>query len=414
MPNTLQEEFASSHIAWYWGFLAESTNTPGQRRFHVYVPDLTPFRNGDVNATGSIVENDLFNVMTQSREKVKTHMSQTVIAEYLGFESSREAPDMYKGQQVMLMTYGCGDKWFWLPLERDDYIKTFEHVKFRAADIALVHKTGEDEPDENQSRLKDLHDDNTYFFEIDTKYHKHIMLSTAGTDGEKYRYFFKIDANEHTVEIWDGLVDKSDKLFGAVLPVPHNTIKIESDPILSQGKMLKGRITLQNEAGTTLILEDVDAKLVVPRDLTFEVGRNWAIHTGQDTAITTTGDLHVKVFGNMWKMVHGFIKKHVIGPFSYLFECTKTEEIGLADKMNGVYTRLVNGQVVEKANMEVIDVNTTYTVNSIGPMMMYSKATAVFGAAQLTTINQGQKLAFVAKNIVTTTHIFGCCGCSGH
>ena len=139
MPeNILDKESTLSHIAWYWGFLAESSRTKGQREFKVYIPDLTPMRNGDVINKGSTTKSKLFNVVTQSWEENEAHMSQTVVCEYLGFESSREVPDMYKGQQVLVMNYGRDDRWFWIPLERDDYIKTFEHVLFRCADIAVI------------------------------------------------------------------------------------------------------------------------------------------------------------------------------------------------------------------------------------------------------------------------------------
>ena len=70
------------------------------------------------------------------------------------------------------MNYAKSDKWFWIPIDRDDYIKTFEHTRIRCADIALVHKAGSNEQEE---RELGLNDDNTYYFEIDTKYDKKII-----------------------------------------------------------------------------------------------------------------------------------------------------------------------------------------------------------------------------------------------
>ena len=80
---------------------------------------------------------------------------------------------MYKGQQVLVMNYARSDKWFWIPLDRDDYAKPFEHIKLRCADQAVVHKL-DDSTDEQDEREKALHDDNTYFLEIDTKYYNFI------------------------------------------------------------------------------------------------------------------------------------------------------------------------------------------------------------------------------------------------
>jgi len=423
MANILAEQYANSHIIWFWGILAESTISKGQREFHVYVPDLTPFRNGDVSEKGSTNSSDLFNVMTQSRESVDTHLSKTIVAEYLGFESSRQVPDMYKGQQVLVMTYGCTDRWFWIPLERDDYIKTFEHIRWSCADIAMIHKIP-GVPDEDTYRKVNLHDDNTYFLEIDTKYKKHVLISTAGTDGEKYRYFFKIDAKEHTVEIWDGLVNKADMLFGKVLPLPRNTIKLESDPILktnaqkgaetasgtnsNTGQMLNGRITLQTAAGATLMLEDVDIKIVAPRDLSIAVGRNMITRVQNDKATTVMNDVHVKIFGNFTKWVKGFINKHVVGLYTYLYENDVQRDI----RKN--YTRDVTLAVTEHAQQQTVNIDVNYVVTANNQLNMTGVNQAMFFSNTSTIISSDKKLAFVAKKIVTTNHIYGCCGCPGH
>jgi len=405
-PNVLDSESAFSNISWYWGILAESTLTKGQREFQVYVPDLTPLRNGDVTNKGSMNNIELFNVMSQSWEKKEVHLSKTITAEYLGFESSREVPDMYKGQQVLVMTYGCNDRWFWIPLERDDYVKPFEHVKVRCADIALIHKLGEPMP-EDEARKVYLHDDNTYFMEIDTKYKKHIFLSTAGTDGEKYRYFMKFDAKEHTVEIWDGLVNPADKLFGKCLDVPHNSIKIESDPVYSQGNILKGRITLQNEAGTTIILEGRDMKINVPRDLTINVGRNVVTTIQGDHGKTVAGNEEVKIIGYLKKWVQGFIQKEVVGVFSYLFHSDRNEDV----RMN--YTRDVKMNVTEDVGINhTVTTKATYTYKA--PIVLIQGSAKASYLGKQTIISCGSSLSFVAGSMNTTTHIYGCCGCLGH
>ena len=148
MADVLSEAAALSHFSFFWGVLAESTQTKNQRTLHVFVPALTPTRNGDISDKGSIKTIDFFNVMTQEREVSEIHLTRTIEAEYLGFQSGEDVPDMYKGQQVLVINYARGDRWFWTPFERDDYLKTFEHTKIRCADIAMVHKV----PELSQSR----------------------------------------------------------------------------------------------------------------------------------------------------------------------------------------------------------------------------------------------------------------------
>ena len=350
MSDILSDQTSLSHFSFYWGVLAESTTSKNQRTLHVYVPALTPMRNGDVSDKGSIQTVQMFNVVTQSREDMELHLARTIEAEYLGFATGQDVPDMYKGQQVLVMNYARGDNWFWMPFERDDYLKTFEHTRIHCADIALVHKVPElsqarqIENYQETERQTALTDDNTYFLEIDTKYRKHVLISTASSDGEKYRYFFKIDATDHSVEIWDTL--SSDPA------APHNTFKIESDPKLSTGEIIHGRITLQNESGTTMILEGPDLKINVPRDLSVKVGGKTVVHNTDDVIVNLLKDFHLIITGSVFKQIFGFVKKEICGLYEALFHNTRNVQIDMIDilTVNGGQSHTINlGRMVQIA-----------------------------------------------------------------
>lgn len=394
MSNVLEDSFSFQHISFFWGILAESTTHKNQRKLRVYVPVLTPMRNGDISDKGSIETITLFNVVTQAEETIDVHATRTILADYLGFQEDCDVPDMYKGQQVLVMNYHKSDKWFWIPMERDDYIKTFGHCRIRCADISAVHKMGT--VDEEEERQVNLNDDNTYYIEIDTKYDKKIKISTSASDGEKYRYFLKLDPTDHTVEIWDSL---------AANPMaPHNTIRIESDPTYS-GDMLQGRITLQNEAGCTLQLQGPDVILKAVRDLTIVSGRNTVIEADGDMSVEVMADTEVKLHGNLIRKVWGFIKAEVVGLYTYLFGNNRVEDVV------GNYTWNCANYVGTAANMNTT-VQGVYVLqsNTINELAQNITITGSVG----TSIAGGKQLTFTAKNIGTSTHIYGCCGCPGH
>lgn len=405
MADILSDSAALSHFSFFWGVLAESTTHKNQRTLHVYVPALTPLRNGDISDKGSITTVELFNVMSQSREKTDVHLSRTIEAEYLGFQSGQDVPDMYKGQQVLVINYARGDHWFWTPLDRDNYVKTFEHTRLSCADIAMVHKAqaygngiGEEE-----ERKVGLNDDNTYFLEIDTKYRKRIMISTAASDGEKYRYFIRMDANEHVLELWDSLAD--DKGFTS--DKEHNTIRIESDPHDSEGNLLKGRITLQNEAYTSVILEDQDLKIHVPRDVIIDVGRNVIHHTAGSHQTTIDKDVQLLIKGNVIREVWGYIKAKVVGLYSYFFGSTRTEEVNLnyTLKTVGVQTNMFGSRVTK--------IDTTDQLNAQQITISATAQLALTGTQQI-SITSEKLISMASKTITTSTHIYGCCGCIAH
>lgn len=407
MADILSEAASLSHFSFFWGYLAESTITKNQRTLHVYVPALTPMRNGDVTEKGSTTTVDVFNVMTQSREISNVHLSRTIEAEYLGFQSGREVPDMYKGQQVLVINYARGDHWFWVPLDRDDYVKTFEHTRLRCADIGVIHKTladGKVALTEDQERQQALDDDNTYFLEIDTKYHKRILLSTAASDGEKYRYFIRMDAKDHILELWDSISSKDGKTDNSK---PHNTIRIESDPKTVTGSIMQGRITVQNEAGTTLLLEDKDMKVIVPQDLTINVGRNVITHVNGSSSTTVGGNMHLKVIGDAIRDFMGILKTQVLGLYSLFCKTARVEETVLTYtlKTRGLQTNMFGARVT---TIDSTDVETAQQIT------VTANAQMLLTGSQQVSLSTSRYLTFSAKRITTNTHIYGCCSCKGH
>ena len=418
----------TGNFAITWGIAAESTLEKNQRILHVYAPEITPLRNGDVPNKGSTTTAVLFDVMTQSYQTREFHVSKTIRAEYLGFTSSMDVPDIYKGQQLILFNYMHGDRWFWIPLERDDYIKTFEHIRISAADIARTHKPDEKMTEEEERKAART-DDNTYFIDIDTKYHKRIRISTAGTDGETYRYFLEMDAKNHKIQIWDGEVDQNDPKKG-IKEGTSNVIKIESEPKMNPGGILKGRITLQNKAGATLILEGEDAKLSVPRDLTVSVGRNYVLDVEGSVGETIKGDREVKILGKLKEFVKGMVEKTVDGFYSYFFKNARKEEVAETyDLAVAKRTTFTAESWLATIAKETVLVSQTYTATAAKSYTVMSdiltmtgktattivstKTTTVTGSSTVTVSGgtatlSGSTVMLAGKEVITSSPIKGC------
>ena len=298
LPNRWQD---------YIGIMVESTATKNQRWFNIFVPEFLPMKMGDVSNETGAFEVSLKNILTDKTEKSKIDVSATIYADYFGaILTSHDVPTMYRGMQVLVLNYASTDKWYWLPLERDDNYKTFEHVRVYCADEAKTNK-GEGERDDIESRKKGLTDDNTYFVEIDTKYAKHVMVSTAASDGEEWRYFFKIDAEAHTVELWDNCVDGSQ---------PNNTFKLESRP----DPATLGKWTIQNAAGNSIIMQGEDTMINIPRNLTINVGK--------DTVINRGGNYTEHVMQNYTLIVDGAESMTNIGPVNHIMKDNYHEVVG--------------------------------------------------------------------------------------
>ena len=267
------------------GYLAESTSYRNQRTFRVYVPETLPTLTGDITPEVATHVVKVTNVMTNQTEEVNVDAATTITAEYLGVLTSRTVPTMYKNQQVLVINFANDDRFYWIPLERDDYLRTFEQIRFSAMDQAITNKSAAVGKD-IESKQSAITDDNSYFFEIDTKYHKHIVFSTAATDGEAWRYFFKIDANTRSVEIWDqSIKDPS---------IPSNSITLESQPIPG----CKGRIKLETAAGASLTLEDKNAMLHIPGNMEVFIGGNLVTNVNGSTSSSFVGDVGTTITGS--------------------------------------------------------------------------------------------------------------------
>ena len=176
---------------------------------------------------------------------VKT--SNYVTATYMGLESNRTfPPDIYQGEQVVVFNYGDSDKYYWYSSGRDDNMRRVERLRFHVADL--------------QQTVKELNEDNTYFIEFDTLHNKRILIQTAKTDGEKYRYLLQFDAKENTIRICDD---------------GDNEILVESDT---------PRVFLRNRDGTYIDANKRNLILFAPEDIVFKAGRQIIEDTPMKTA----------------------------------------------------------------------------------------------------------------------------------
>ena len=393
--DVLTKIYEFSNFALLWGIAAESTTEKNQQFLHVYVPELVPMRNGDVVNKGSETTCKLFNVNDQAWEEQKVHMSSTILAEFLGFSPDMEIPDVYKGQQVLVFQYKKGDRWFWIPLQRDDYIKTFAHTCLRVPDIAIIHKTGKNIPEEEERPIA-LTDDNSYFLDIDTKYYKRIVLSTAGTDGEGYRYRITMDAKNHFIELMDGEVDPNDPT--KIKEGTSNVIRIESEPVMSKG-LLGGKITLQNKAGATLQLEGEDIKIVAPRDITIEAGRNFIRHSGSAMNDTAEDNYELTVHGHLVESVDKDVDKHVKGKYNYVFDQTRSEEMH-QDWVWDVKTIVKGHALSRETTVDTLD-KLIATTNTI-------EAKVITHTCTTETIS-GSVFTMACGKVISASKIKGCC-----
>lgn len=120
--------------------------------------------------------------------KAEVKMGATLTAVWLGETNRLTAPDVRRGEQVMIYQSGDADKYYWSSLGRDDDLRRLETAIYRFSGLP-------NNPDE------EISSDNSYSFEIST-HQKIITVKTSNRNGEYcvYKMQFNPGTGQWTME----------------------------------------------------------------------------------------------------------------------------------------------------------------------------------------------------------------------
>lgn len=115
----------------------------------------------------------------------------SVNATWLPFESNRyTAPDVRRGEVVLIWQYADQDKYYWTSLFYDGKLRKLETV------IWMFSNTKKEDEDPTP--------DNTYFLELST-HTKHITLHTSKSDGEPFAWDIQLNTKDGVFTVKDDI-----------------------------------------------------------------------------------------------------------------------------------------------------------------------------------------------------------------
>lgn len=218
----------------------------------IFSPELLPhYRNTlQDNTTAETVVTT--NPHDNEEINIRLNTTNIIEAEYFNRDTNSSCPDVRKGEQVWLVTYGIGsDKYYWEETGNTDHLRRLETRLIRVSDSKDIDK--------------ELSEENCYTFLMDTLRSKRVMFKTAKSDGEEFAYIFEIDANDNTVTIADDV---------------GNEILLESKT---------PRIRLRNKDTTTVDLNGKSIFCIAPEDITMVAKRQMVMKTPTLTVENTGG-----------------------------------------------------------------------------------------------------------------------------
>lgn len=228
----------------------------------VYSDDLLPFAQGTIKAT-QMTSNVNSKSSDGTTSSIKVTSQNFVTAQYRDDTAghSMYPPDIRAGEQVILFNYGNSDIWYWRPANQNNNARRTE----------TWCQAINDSPDNAAT----LSDDNTYFLRIDTRRDKGIILSTANSDGETYRYKFWIDTAGNKVSLADD---------------SGNFIAIDSNV---------PKITMRNRSDTIISLDDQDINISCKGNMNIDVKKSINITAHQKLNTSSDSDTNISSKANM-------------------------------------------------------------------------------------------------------------------
>lgn len=167
----------------------KETNT---KEIHVIPRETAPMMSGSAEVNPQVMTYNGKNTKGDSvQDKVVT--DSTIAATWFPFRSNRvTAPDVVKGERVVIWQIGDEDKYYWTESGLDDNLRRLETIIIA---ISGSPATGDD---------KDISEGDWYFIEW-SSHKKHFMMSNSKANGEQVQYVIKADFGEALFSIADDL-----------------------------------------------------------------------------------------------------------------------------------------------------------------------------------------------------------------
>lgn len=227
--------------------------------------EVTPIEENPV-IDGEITDNTVVEKVSSkdyigSSISAEVNISNTLEATWMPIGSPNRftAPDVRRGEYVIIYQYGDADKYYWVTFKDDLSLRKLETVIYAFSGTTK----------EADKVTPETH----YFLEVST-HKKHVHFHTSKANNEPFAYDIQINTEKGFILIQDDI---------------GNFFSIDSK---------ERQIELKNTDSTHLDMNKVDFTLKVPNNTLIETGSNTTIKTGSNTKIETGGNTSVNTSGN--------------------------------------------------------------------------------------------------------------------
>lgn len=208
-----------------------------------YPIEVLPTVSGDFSETEKI-ESTATN-MVGEKVSISLEKSSTITAEWLplGNYNRVSAPDVCRGETVVLFRYAGEDKFYWIPL--------YSEVDLRKRETVMYFFSNKDKAVDNRDDLQK----NGYYLLADTV-GKRFQLHTSDNDEEAAAYDIIVDTNEGKITIQDNV--ENSVVFDSVNKTYTITFGEKIEYISNKEMVLNAEETIDVTAQNTITITSND------------------------------------------------------------------------------------------------------------------------------------------------------------
>jgi len=170
---------------------AASNKKLNSPQLEIYPIEKLGYVDGEI--TDAITEDEIEGTDAHGKKyRIKGTVGNSIEATWIPFGSNRTtAPDIRRGERVLIWRYGDSDMYYWGDCGLDAYLRRLETV------IYCFSNTRDES-------VKTLTPENSWYIEVST-HRKMITLQTNKSDGERVAYTMQFNITKGTVVLTDDL-----------------------------------------------------------------------------------------------------------------------------------------------------------------------------------------------------------------
>jgi hypothetical protein len=207
-----------------------------------------PFLDGELVSTPTPIE---FSGVDEGGQNYQGQMftDNVLVATWLPESSNRvTAPDIRRGERVMIYRMENVDKFYWRPLGLDDHLRKLETIVFAISG--------------NPTEGKEVLDTETCYFLEMSSHTKQVTFQTSKANGEPFSYKFQFNTGDGTVTLDDDIGQQfhidSNRHYLLLKNMEGSKIEIDKKDI-----RINAVDTIHAKAGKSIILETGGTKMTL-------------------------------------------------------------------------------------------------------------------------------------------------------